>query len=243
MGRRDLPVRIDENQGAVETVRSTVGRAFYDSQVDCDAMPPRSRPPGNPIEMLRLQLHRLLGIVRKDGLLQRRVESRAVGQFQPEWIPRNQRFAEHNQMAKPCPRSLFHVGLDLEESSGALQPHWRISAPDRLLTGCGNLSFSEQVISFQTSLILADHAHSVRTPVAAACRSCSGKRENIFTHRHPQIVWKLECCTTSPACRLSMRRRWYRPTVHRRDWGCSSNKRWGIWRRLLLSTIREELSG
>jgi hypothetical protein len=66
-------------------------------------------------------LHRLFRILGEDGLLQRGIEARAIGQFHPERVPGHERFAERDQVTSLGGGAL-HPRFHFLQSAGAVQP-------------------------------------------------------------------------------------------------------------------------
>ena len=89
------------------------------------------REGAEPVKMPRFGFNGVCRILREDGLLQRKIEARAVGEFHSESVSStykkiagNRCFVESDEIV-PGRRRLFHPGGDSVDRRICIEPDWR----------------------------------------------------------------------------------------------------------------------
>ncbi len=114
----DFALLVDGNERTVEAMAAAVGGAFDAAEVDGDVEFGGGGAEG--IEMAGLDLDDLGGVFGEHGFLERGVDAGTVGEVWPEWVARDEGFAEGDELAALV-GGLADVVVDLGEGGFALE--------------------------------------------------------------------------------------------------------------------------
>jgi hypothetical protein len=112
MNRSDLALGIDEHKRTVKAVAAPVCRPFNTAHHNGHFI--FSCQFGQGIEMTGFYLDRLLHVMGVDFLLEGQIKAGTIGEFDPEWIAGQQRFAKYDQATTliGCPLGVFNGLMD-----------------------------------------------------------------------------------------------------------------------------------